>query len=88
MPEFPTLKNKDMPPFIQKLDESIWDTWPERKQKKFSRLIRELKDNVKAMLRNDDEEDPEDHDSGAMLAAHRSMLAAHPSWELYGSKSM
>jgi hypothetical protein len=81
VPEFPTLKNKDMPPFVQKLDASIWDSWPERKQKKYSRMIREFKDNVKAMLCDEDEEDPEDHDPGAMLAAHRS-------WELYGSKSL
>jgi hypothetical protein len=76
VPEFPPLKNKDMPPFIQKLDASIWDTWPERNQKKFSRMIRGFKDNVKAMLYYEDEEDPEDHYPGVMLAAHCSLELA------------
>lgn len=50
----PALKDKDVPPFVQRVDSSIWDTWSDAKQRKFSRLVRDFKEKAKAMLQDDD----------------------------------
>ena len=54
----PTLKSKNAPPFVQKLDPCIWNAWPSAKQEKFSRLVREFKFKAMQMIRDEEEHDP------------------------------
>ena len=65
----PTLKSKNYPPFIQKLDPSIWDSWSSSKRQKFTRLVRDFKDKVVQMLQ-DEEDDPSSHEQADILAAY------------------
>lgn len=65
----PTLKSKNYPPFIQKLDPVIWDSWSSSKRQKFTRLVRDFKDKVVQMLQ-DEEDDPTSHEQADLLVAY------------------
>jgi len=66
----PTLKNKNSPPFVQKVDQSIWNSWPAIKQEKYSRLVRDFKLKAVQMLKDEEINDPSTHEQVDLAAAY------------------